>query len=468
VPAGVGDEADDAIRLASGYGLLPDEWQRTVLEGWLGVRRNGKWSAPRCGLAVPRQNGKNAILEIRELYGMVLLGEKFLHTAHEVKTARKAFLRLLHFFDNPRKFPELHDRVREIRRTNGQEAIFLHNGGSVEFVARSKGSGRGFTVDVLVCDEAQELSDDTNAALLPTISAAPLGNPQTILTGTPPSPTMNGEVFTRRRKAGLAGKDTRLCWHEWSCEPGTDPDDREGWARANPALGVRLTVETIADERAEMDDETFLRERDGVWDDDDLANQFVIPLKVWADLADRSADPEPHVGKVALAIDTDPSRGRTSIVAAGLRADGLPMVELIENLPGVEWAPSYLAELYARNQVCAVVIDKRSAAASLIQALTDTKLPILTTDAAQMAQACGQFYDATVETGRLRHVDQQEMNDALKAAVTRPLGDAWAWDRKRPTADITPITAATLALWGFTVASTPPKNAGRGRVIALN
>jgi hypothetical protein len=85
-----------------------------------------------------------------------------------------------------------------------------------------------------------------------------------------------------------------------------------------------------------------------------------------------------------------------------------------------------------------------------------------------MAQACGQFYDATVETGRLRHVDQQEMNDALKAAVTRPLGDAWAWDRKRPTADITPITAATLALWGFTVASTPPKNAGRGRVIALN
>lgn len=35
----------------------------------------------------------------------------------------------------------------EIRRTNGQEAIVLDNGGSVQFIARSRGSGRGFTVD---------------------------------------------------------------------------------------------------------------------------------------------------------------------------------------------------------------------------------------------------------------------------------------------------------------------------------
>jgi hypothetical protein len=149
VPRGSGSEADDACELASGYGLTPDDWQAMVLSGWLGLRRDGLWSAPRCGLAVPRQNGKNGILEVRELYGLVFRGEKFLHTAHEVKTARKAFLRLLHFFDNPRKFPELAELVKEVRRTNGQEAVVLDNGGSVEFIARSKGSGRGFTVDVL-------------------------------------------------------------------------------------------------------------------------------------------------------------------------------------------------------------------------------------------------------------------------------------------------------------------------------
>ena len=29
------------------------------------------------------------------------------------------------------------------------------------------------------------------------------------------------------------------------------------------------------------------------------------------------------------------------------------------------------------------------------------------------------------------------------------LGDAWAWDRKTPSVDISPLTAASLALWGF-------------------
>ena len=33
-------------------------------------------------------------------------------------------------------------------------------GGAIEFIARSRGSGRGFTVDDLVCDEAQELTDE--------------------------------------------------------------------------------------------------------------------------------------------------------------------------------------------------------------------------------------------------------------------------------------------------------------------
>src|SRR5690606_13871961 len=170
-------DADDAEFLAASYGLTPDEWQRLVLEDWLAVRPDGRWASLKCGLAVPRQNGKNALLEIRELYGMVALGEKFLHTAHEVKTARKAFLRIASFFENPRKWPELAELVKEIRRTNGQEAVVLHNGGSVEFVARSKGSGRGFTVDVLVMDEAQELGDDALEALMPTTAASPLGNP---------------------------------------------------------------------------------------------------------------------------------------------------------------------------------------------------------------------------------------------------------------------------------------------------
>lgn len=124
---------DLAATFAADYGLTPDPWQQIVLDDWL-AEFDGRYAALTCGLACPRQNGKNAILEVRELFGMVGRGEKILHTAHEVKTARKAFKRLLHFFgrkvnDPAAKFPELNALVTELRQVNGQEAIFLSNAG---------------------------------------------------------------------------------------------------------------------------------------------------------------------------------------------------------------------------------------------------------------------------------------------------------------------------------------------------
>ena len=72
-PRGAMRHADDAAFLAAGYGLEPDDWQRLTLRAWLSETA-GKWSSGRCGLAVPRQNGKNAVLEMVELYKMVVLG----------------------------------------------------------------------------------------------------------------------------------------------------------------------------------------------------------------------------------------------------------------------------------------------------------------------------------------------------------------------------------------------------------
>jgi hypothetical protein len=64
-----------------------------------------------------------------------------------------------------------------------------------------------------------------------------------------------------------------------------------------------------------------------------------------------------------------------------------------------------------------------------------------------MAGACGQFYDGVMDAW-LHHIDQPQLNVALSVARKRPLGDAWAWNRKNAASDITPLVAATLALWG--------------------
>lgn len=438
--------------MSTSYGLEPDEWQSLVLDDWLSIRADGKWASLTCGLAVPRQNGKNGIIEMRELYGMVELGEKFLHTAHEVKTARKAFVRLASFFENTRKYPEMAALVKEIRKTNGQEAIVLSNGGSVEFVARSKGSGRGFTVDVLVMDEAQELGDEALEALMPTTSAAPLGNPQWIITGTPPGPTANGEVFTRTRDEALSGIAARLCWHEWSTVGDVDLDDRANWYLVNPALGSRLQLDVLEGERARFTGDGFGRERLGRWSEKSK-EQVVIEPKLWAALvADKP--PAQDVKPDALAVDMSHDRVISIdgcwLTPTSCHVEVLALDLAQDTLLAVEW----IVERAGRR--IPVVIDSYSPAASMIPVLKARKVKVITTNAADMSKACGGFYD-DIFSGMLTHAGQDALDVAVAGAKKRKIGDAggWGWDRKDPTVNIAPLVSATLARFGAVVTNKP-------------
>lgn len=439
-------DGDDACFLASGYGLCPDEWQHRVVDVALGRRSDGKWAASRVGVSVPRQNGKNGIIEVLELFKMVVLGRKILHTAHEVKTARKAFLRLCSFFENERKFPELFEMVESIRKTNGQEAIILTNGGACEFIARSKGSGRGFTVDDLVLDEAQELTEEALAALLPTLSAAPSGNPQTFICGTPPGPKDNGEVFARVRNEGVEGVNKRLAWFEWSASTeDLDLDDERAWAGPNPALGIRLDIETIRDERAAMDDLTFMRERLGMWSADETAR--IIPFEEWDACADANAVDDG--GSVAIAVDVAPNRDMASIAAAGMSADGVPWLDVIETRTGIpDWVVERVVGICERQDVRSVVIDGYSPAASFIDVLKRKRVRVTVINAANMAAASAGFYDAVMSRS-LTHYNQPALNLAVAVARKRRIGEAWGWSRKDAESDITPLVSSTLALFGL-------------------
>lgn len=436
----------EAIDLAGAYGLHLDEWQEIVLKGWLGELRNGRWACPRCALSVPRQNGKGGVLEARELYGLVVLGERILHTAHEVKTAKDHFRRMQTFFEHP----DLKKMVKSISRTNGEEAIWLNNGGVIRFIARSRNSGRGFTADLLVCDEAQDLDDDKFAALLPTLSS--VDNPQTILTGTPPDAHMNGEVFTRFRDSGIEGTDERLCYLEWSCDRDADLDDVEAWAQANPALGIRLGIDKTADERAAMDDSTFARERLGMWAG--IAALTVIDMELW-DTLKSDLDPK---DPVAFAIDVSPDRDFASIGVAGYLGDSVHH-QVIEHRKGTGWVVKRLKELRDKWQPVAIVVDQGSPAAALIPDLQAERIRFMQTNASDMAQACGAFYDR-VQNGKALHADQPALNAALAAASKRPVRDAWAWKRANPNADITPLVAVTLAAHGLTTKRKPRGSSG--------
>lgn len=432
--------------MATGYRLIPDDWQSDWVDCTLRRRRSGRWAAATSCLAVPRQNGKNGGIEVVELFGMVALGLKFLHTAHEVKTARKAFRRLLSFFENEREFPELAAMVEEIRKTNGQEAIILKNGGSVEFVARSSGSGRGFTVDVLVCDEAQDLTDDELAALLPTISAAPSGFPLVILTGTPPDPEKahlaKGEVFRRVRQEAIDGTDPDLCFVDFGVKDGPlpDVDDRDLWYQTNPALGTRLNVAEVVRERKLMSPETFARERLGWWGDPKANEAGTFPAGAWRACEVVECEP-PDVQAIGVSVSID--QAWSSIAAAGAWDDESINLGAVDRRRGTAWL---VADAKARQDRtgCKVVIDGKGPAAHLIPDFIEAgvKLTVLGTE--DVLNACGQLFNA-VRDEQITHMGHEELDKAVAGAQHRYVGDRWAWGRKQSTAEISMLDAATCA-----------------------
>lgn len=473
-------------------GLGFDPWQHGTGQVILAKRADGLYAAGIGGvvISIPRQVGKTYLLGAI-VFALCLLNPNLtvIWTAHRLRTANETFSSMRSMSRRKKIKPF----VEKIILGSGEEEIRFANGSRILFGARERGFGLGFSgVDVLVFDEAQRLSEAAIDDMVPTTNQAP--NPLLLFTGTPPRPTDSGEVFTNKRaealasgrdigfgattadldeafRAELADEDT--AYIEFSADADAKPDDWAQIRRGNPSHPLRTPRASVLRMRKNLTPDSFLREGMGIWDDD--AAKSTIPVKVWGNRADRSENPAPHVGRVWLAIDTDPDRARTSIVACGVRVGGRPLVEVtstedgaVDNHAGVEWAVLRAKEIHARNPIAAVLVVATAAAGSLIKALQAAKLPVVPVTDQQYKQACGQFYDAAVETGLLEHLAQRVLDDAVKVAIKRPSGDAWVWDRKKATADITPVTGATLALYGWASKAGVKRNAGKGRVVVMS
>jgi hypothetical protein len=462
-PEYVSSTGPEAIELSALAGLELDEWQQYVLTRALGERPDGKWAAQTVGLAVPRQNGKGSILEARELVGLFLLGERLInHTAHQQKTATNHYKRLLELIQS---VPEFDRRVMNAPKGKGSEAIELRGGQTIFFATRSGGGGRGLTADLQVYDEAMYLSEQDRGSLAPTMAARSIeGNIQTWYAGSAvdeEDPAQDGVPFAQVRESGIA-KAKGVAYFEWSVE-GDDPDavpadvraDPEAWAQANPGMGIRIAGDWIDHERTvELGARTFAVERLGVgaWPATDGSANRVITEEQWrpcaAEMGDDGLPVAKFVHPVALAYDVSPDRAWSSISAAGVNEDGVEMIELLDRRPGTEWVADRLFELKKAHKPVAIVGDEKGPAGSLIDEIEKKRLKVTKVTASEHAQACGMVYDA-VDQQDIVHIDQAELNAAVAGAVKRPLGEAYAWSRINSLVDISPLVAATLALWGF-------------------
>lgn len=447
----LGPEVAD-LNEAIGFG--PDPEQRLVLDHMLGMTKRGRLAAVEVAVICNRQNLKTGVLK-QAAIGKAFLLERRLHiwSAHEFGTAQEAFRDLCNLIESS---PMLERRVLRVRRGNGDESIELRSGGRIMFKARTKGGGRGLSGDDVDLDEAFALQPEHLGAILPVL--ATFADPQIVYAS---SAGLRESVSLRAiRDRGRAGRSARLVWIEWTDEGkcadpecsheagvavGCRADDEDAWVAVNPAIARgRITLDYVRAERAAMPPAQFFRERMGRWDDPLQGGDIFAPVE-WSDLGvDPEVDPAPERPEVvAFALSVD--RLSLSIAAAGHLTDGRVFLGAVRSQAGTAGVGDVLLDAQQRHG-CEVVVDGRGPAGSLVAALEEThpELVIRVLGVDDVIGASSWLYDSA-QDGQIAHHNHPDLDDAVKAAAWRNIGDRRVLGRRQSAGDVSMLEAAALA-----------------------
>jgi len=436
----------EALEFYGESGRTAYKWQKYLLDAILAINNDGLWVHTRFGFSVPRQNGKNEVIAMRELRGLKR-GERILHTAHRTTTSAAAFNRLLEIMEEAGL--EEGEDYRKIKAI-GREQIILKDGGRIDFRTRTSTGGLGESFDLLVIDEAQEYTDDQESALKYTIAASP--NPQTIMIGTPPTPISSGTVFTKYRNNVLEGILEDSGWAEWSVEEQSDVRDVDLWYETNPSLGIRLTERTIRSEVGD-DEIDFNIQRLGLWIR--YNQKSAISENEWMAL---KVDTLPKLkGKLFVGIKYGYDGVNVAMSIAVKTVDDNIFVEAIDCQSvrnGNAWIISFLKEADVQE----VVVDGASGQNLLAQEMKDAglKKPILPT-VKEIIIANSTFEQALFQQ-TIRHREQPSLSQVVTNCEKRNIGTSGGFGYRSQIEeyDIALMDSVILAHWACHN-SKPPK-----------
>lgn len=415
-----------------GRPLLP--WQSYAFDVGLEVGPDGRWAFPDVGIAVARQNGKTGgLANIRILTGLLLWGERILHSAQNRDLPRESFLEIAETLET--FFPGR--LANKPRRANGQESVRLANGGVYRILAPRPQAPRGFRSDLVVLDEVREYHDTSfMAAILPTLNTS--GNPQAWWLSNAGDP--DSVVLNNLRDRGLAA-DPTLAWLEWSADPTLADTDPEAWSQANPSLGSLIDVDRIIHLQSTLTPEAFQTEVLCRWVD--VATTRAIPAQLWEAATDTDLPPPPD--RIVLDIDIDPDRATAAAVAAWRLADGRIGTDLVMYQTGnLDRLEATVADLVADLNPTVVGFDPWTTD-QLAATLTARGIPMTPVTGRAWVTACQTLYDLTA-TGRLAHPGRAAVGAQLAHAGRRESTEG-RWWITRGSEPIPAVTATARAVY---------------------
>lgn len=407
-------DGDFAIEMGEKYGYSCDPWQRDL------IRQIFNDNVYRIGFSAPRQNGKNGILELVELYAPMIRGSRILHTSHQMQTSIEQFSRLeKRWFNNP-NYRLLKDHS-EVSYGRGSEEIRIDNGGRIMFTTRSAVRGRGFSVDILILDESQEMTEEEWAALSPTLTASP--DALIILTGTPPVSTRQGQgiVFQNFRKKAYKGELNKgEIYAEWGINDLEKEEvfDEKTWIRVNPAWQYRVNKNVIRANSLVMDKESFAREHLGYWYKGD--HNTIYKSEMWEDgLIDQRPNKD-QIDRYAVGIVYSQDGEMWCSAMGAVLTDGSLYAELIDlstTKKGTGQILQICKNMYENVQGFTGVIAHGKAGLGNLMGDAEMMdlfpLKLIEMCRYDSKMASHTLLDNTMKDGELKHIDQSQLKDSL-------------------------------------------------------
>lgn len=417
---------------------VTQKWQIGLLKHILAVNEDGLWVHTKFGYSVPRRNGKNEIVAIRELSGLEK-GEQILHTAHRTTTSHAAWERLKRIIEQA---GYVEDEDYSTLRATGRERIEFHKtGGRAEFRTRTSTGGLGEGFDLLVIDEAQEYTDDQESALKYVVTDSK--NPQTIFCGTPPTLVSSGTVFVNLRNKALEGNMKNTGWAEWSVEDESDVYDKELWYKTNPSLGTIFTIRSVEDEIG-TDILDFNIQRLGLWVK--YNQKSAISEKDWVGLKVQRMPK--LVGPLHVGIKYGKDGNNVAMSVAVKTLSGKVFVETID-CQSVRNGNLWMLRFLSLADIESVIIDGASGQNLLASEMREYGLmsPVLPT--VKEIIVANSKWEQAIYQSNICHKGQPSLHEVVTNCEKRLIGSqgGFGYKSQYEDMDISLMDSAILAYW---------------------
>lgn len=462
IPEFASNDVLDTLDLLSESGFECMDWQAFMLEAWMGVNSDGRWSAPIVGNETSRQQGKTRCIQGRAAAEMLFYDGAVIYTSQLQKTSTETFEEMAQLMDTKqlRKFLA----PNGIRTALGREEIRLKSGAKMKFLARTRNGGNGQHGSLLIFDEAQYLEPQSQGSFLCAISACKTRRgPQTIYNGNAPEENDYGLVFERIRDDALSGRTKRTVWTEWSCGASLElPNigNRDLWIRTNPSWGILLHPDTVEAEYESLEPEQFAHQRLG-WFAKRKDTDRLILEEEWTDTTVEDA-PETWE-KLAYGVKFTGDGKFVSLSVCVLNGDNAH-VEFIREEPmalGIEWLEGFLSDKKRLSQTAAIAIDGRADADDLLKRLLRngvSKKTVMLTSTGNAISAAGMMLNA-IRDRQVTHLEDEALEVAALEAVRVQIGkNGFVFGGNYAER----ITSCALALWA---ARTTKRNPNRKAVV---